>query len=424
MLTLAFAPLLLAAAPISAGAPVSAAAPATDAALRARVDRVLRAAPVIDGHNDLAWEIRTGHDAAVEKVDLTRDTATIANPLQTDIPRLRRGHVGGQFWSLYIPASVTGAAAVQTTLDQIDIVRRFVAANPQSFALAQTAAEVRAANRSGKIASLLGIEGGHQFGGRLSALREYRRAGVLYMTLTHSKSLSWADSATDAPRAGGLSPFGVQVIAEMNRIGMIVDVSHVSDATMAAALDASKAPVIASHSSARALADRPRNVPDPLLRRIAQNGGVVMVNFYPAFLSTVWNDWDNARIAFAKANGLSTEPLAVATTPALAEWVRAHPEPRVDVRTVADHVEHIAKVAGHDHVGIGADYDGISGTGPEGMKGVDSYPALFVELARRGWSDADLAKLSQGNILRVMERVEAVARSLKGTPPVDANEPG
>lgn len=400
------------------------AAPPPDAAIAARVDRVLSAAPVIDGHNDLAWELRKAYEGKVEAVDLTRDTANLEKPLQTDIPRLRKGHVGGQFWSLYIPADVTGPEAVQATLDQIDIVQRVVAANPRVFMMAETAADVRKAKSEGRIAALLGIEGGHQFGGRLSVLRQFRELGVLYMTLTHGKSLSWADSATDTPRSGGLSPFGRQVVAEMNRIGMIVDISHVSDATMAAVLAATKAPVIASHSSARAVADRPRNIPDTLLRGIAENGGVVMVNFYPAFLSTAWNEWDNARTAFVKASGLPATPAGPRSTPALVAWEREHPEPRVDVRTVADHVEHIARVAGHDHVGLGADYDGIGGTGPVGMKGVDSYPLLFAELARRGWSDTDLAKLAQGNILRVMERVEAVARDTAGLPPIDANDPG
>lgn len=397
---------------------------APDPATVARVERVLGAAPVIDGHNDLAWELRKSYDGKVASVDLTRDTASLKRPLQTDIPRLRKGQVGGQFWSVYIPADIKGAEAVQSTLDQIDIVRRFVAAYPQTFEMASTAENVRRITRKGRIASMMGVEGEHQFGGRLSVLRQFRELGVLYMTLTHGESLSWADSSTGVPRSGGLSPFGRQVIAEMNRIGMIVDVSHVSDATMAAALDATKAPVIASHTSARAIADRPRNIPDALLRRIAENGGVVMVNFYPAFLSNAWNDWDNARTAFAKASGLPASPAGPRSTPALVAWEREHPEPRVTVRDVADHVEHIARVAGRDHVGLGADYDGISGNGPDGMKGVDSYPLLFGELARRGWSDGDLAKLAQGNILRVMEQVEAVARSMAATRPIEANDPG
>ncbi|RKE47501.1 membrane dipeptidase [Sphingomonas sp. PP-CC-3G-468] len=391
-----------------------------DAALSRRVERVLERSPVIDGHNDLAWEIRDLHDAKVESVDLSADTARLPNPLQTDIPRLRKGHVGGQFWSVYIPADAPHA--VEMTLEEIDIVRRFVAANPGTFELATTAADIRRIEKGGRIASLIGVEGGHQIDGRLSVLRQYRALGVAYMTLTHGKSLNWADSSTDAPRANGLSDFGRQVVAEINRIGMIVDVSHVSDATMAAALVASKAPVIASHSSARAIADAPRNIPDDLLRAIGANGGVVMVNFYPSFLSAEWRAWDIARSAYAKSVGVPANVYGAKSPAPLVAWDAAHPEPQVTAATVADHVEHIAKIAGHDHVGIGGDFDGIQGTGPIGLKGVDGYPLLFAELARRGWSDGDLAKLSGGNVLRVMERVEAVAKSMAGMPPIDATD--
>lgn len=251
-------------------------------------------------------------------------------------------------------------------------------------------------------------------------LRQYKALGVAYMTLTHGKSLAWADSSTDAPRVGGLSPFGKAVVAEMNRIGMIVDVAHVADTTMRDALAVSKAPVIASHSSARALTNAPRNIPDDLLRAIGVNGGVVMVNFYPAFLSNAWRAWDAARTAYAKSVGVPADVYGARSPAPLAAWDLAHPQPPVTVATLADHVEHVARVAGHDHVGIGSDYDGINGTAPTGMSGVDSYPLLFAELARRGWSDADLAKLAGGNLLRVMERVEAVARSMAGQPPADA----
>ncbi len=398
------------------------AAQAGDPAIAARVDRVLARTPVIDGHNDLAWEIRDAQDAKVEGVDLASDTASLPHPLQTDIPRLRKGHVGGQFWSVWIPADTPGARAVEMTLEQIDIVRRFVAANPRAMELAITAADIRRIEKAGRIASLIGVEGGHQIDGRLSVLRQYKALGVGYMTLTHGKSLDWADSSTDAPRSGGLSDFGRQVVAEMNRIGMIVDVSHVSDATMAAALAATRAPVIASHSSARALADAPRNIPDALLRAIGANGGVVMVNCYPAFLSTDWRAWDAARTAFAKSVGVPAGVYGAKAPAPLVAWDAAHPQPRVTAATVADHVDHIARIAGHDHVGIGGDFDGIQGTSPADMTGVDGYPALFAELARRGWSDADLAKLAGGNILRVMDAVEAVAKGLAGTPPVDATD--
>ena len=399
----------------------AAAAPAP--AVPARITRLLERAPIIDGHNDLAWEIRDQHEAKVEDVDLTRNTAALPYPLQTDIPRLRAGGVGGQFWSVWIPATITGPRAVEMTLEQIDVVRRVVAANPNAFALVTSAADVRRAQKDGKIASMIGIEGGHQIDGRLSVLRQMKALGVGYMTLTHGKSLDWADSSTDAPRAGGLSAFGRDVVAEMNRIGMIVDVSHVADTTMAAVLDISKAPVIASHSSARAIADVPRNIPDDLLRRIGAAGGVVMVNLYPAFLSAEWRAWDQARTKFGKAQGLATDAYGTKAPAPLIAWDAAHPMPRVTAATVADHVEHIAKVAGKGAVGIGGDYDGIGGTAPEDMGGVDGYPRLFAELARRGWSDAELANLAQGNVLRVMERVEAVAASQRNLRPVDAIEP-
>jgi membrane dipeptidase len=390
-----------------------------DPAIAARVERVLARAPIVDGHNDLPWELRkTGEP--VEATDLARDTAGLPVPLQTDIARLRRGHVGAQFWSVWIPADVTGPRAVEMTLEQIDVVRRMVAAQPQAFELATTAADIRRIARAGRIASLIGVEGGHQIDGRLSVLRQYRALGVGYMTLTHTRSLDWADASTDEVRSGGLSAFGRQVVAEMNRIGMIVDISHVSDATALAAIAASAAPVIASHSGARAVADVPRNMPDTVLRAVAANGGVVMANMYPAFLSAEWRRWDQARTAEAKAAGVPADAYGAKAPAPLLAWDAAHPEPRVDAATVADHIDHIARVAGHDHVGIGGDYDGIGGTGPAGMKGVDGYPVLFAELARRGWSDADLAKLSQGNILRVIARAEAVAKAGASTRPIDA----
>ena len=443
-----------------------AAQPATaDPAIAARVERVLTAMPVIDGHNDLPWELREKQGGAVEATDLTRDTSRLPHPLQTDIPRLRRGHVGAQFWSVWIPADLTGSRAVEMTLEQIDVVHRMVAANGQALELARTAADIRRIEQAGRIASLIGVEGGHQIDGRLAVLRQYKALGVGYMTLTHTKSLNWADSSTDAPRAnggaGGLSPFGKQVVAEMNRVGMMVDVSHVADTTMREVLAVTKAPVIASHSSARALADAPRNIPDDLLRAIGANGGVAMVNFYPAFLSPAWRAWDAERTAAAKVAGVPADVYGPRAPAPLAAWDAAHPEPRVDAASVADHVEHVAKLAGPDGVGLGGDFDGINGTAPAGMTGVDAdtaevadhaprggrgglalglrQPQLGMpptlhrqvqrqhgdggvepELARRGWSDADLKKLAGGNLLRVMARVEAVAASMAGQPPIDA----
>ncbi|KQN21634.1 MULTISPECIES: dipeptidase [unclassified Sphingomonas] len=397
-------------------AQASAAPVAPDPRVAASVDRVLRKTPIIDGHNDLAWEIRDVHCAKVESLDLAADT----RPLQTDIPRLRKGRVGAQFWSVWIPADMTGPRAVEMTLEQIDIVHRFVAANPAALERATSAADIRRIEKAGRIASLIGVEGGHQIDGRLSVLRQYRALGVGYMTLTHGKSLNWADSSTDVPRANGLTDFGRAVVAEMNRIGMIVDVSHVSDATMRAVLAAARAPVMASHSSARALTDAPRDIPDDLLAAVGANGGIVMVNFYPAFVSTAWRAWDADRTAFAKTAGVPANVYGARSPAPLVAWDRDHPEPRVTAATVANHVEHIARVAGRDHVGLGGDYDGINGTGPEGMTGVDGYPLLFAELARRGWTDADMARLAGGNMLRVMDATDAVARSLSALPPGDA----
>jgi len=278
-------------------------AQAADPAITRRVESLLARAPIVDGHNDLPWELRdTG--VSPESPALATDTTALPHPLQTDLPRLKRGGVGGQFWSVWIPADVTGPRAVEMTLEQIDRVHRLVAAHPERLAMARTAEDVRRLSHTGRVASLIGVEGGHQIDGRLSVLRQYKALGVAYLTLTHGRSLAWADSSTDTPIANGLSPFGRAVVAEMNRIGMIVDVAHVSDATMAAVLDVSKAPVIASHSDARALADAPRNIPDAMLRRIGASGGVVMVNCYPAFLSTDWRAWDAARTAYARSVGV------------------------------------------------------------------------------------------------------------------------
>jgi len=396
-------------------------APVPTPAIAARVRRVLARQPVIDGHNDLPWEIASRQGGRVEV--LARDGARLGFPIQTDLARMKAGGVGGQFWSVWIPAAATGPRAVELTLEQIDVVHRMVAAFPDRLAFAATAADVRRVQRSGRVASLIGVEGGHQIDGRLSVLRQYRALGAAYLTLTHTRSLSWADSSTDAAVSGGLSPFGRAVVAELNRLGMLADVSHVSDAAVAAVLDASAAPVIASHSSARALADAPRNLPDDLVRRIGGKGGVVMVNFYPAFLSDAWRGWDKARTARAAELGVPGDLYGARAPSVLAAWDREHPEPSVTVATVADHVDHLARVAGRGAVGLGGDFDGIGGTSPSGMTGVDSYPALLAELARRGWSDRELEGLAGGNVLRVMERAEAVARTLADRPPGDAVDP-
>lgn len=388
--------------------------PAAAQSVEARLDRFLATRPVIDGHNDLPWEIREKYGASPEAARLEGDTATASAPLQTDLPRLKRGGYAAQFWSVWIPQTTIGPAAVETTLEQIDIVRRMVAAHPDRLALATTASEIEAARRVGKVASLIGAEGGGQIDGNLAMLRQYRALGVIYLTLTHTKNIAWADSGTDVPAVRGLTDFGRQVIAEMNRIGMIVDLSHTSPDTMRAAIAASKAPVIFSHSNAYAVNPHPRNVPDDVLASLKANGGIVMVNVYPVFVSAKARAWqaekaaEEARLTGSPAGLMLGQP-AAAVEAKMAEWVAAHPESPVTAADVADQVEHIARVAGRDHVGLGGDYDGISGAGPEGMKGVDGWRLLFAELMRRGWSDTDLAKLAGGNILRVMRGVEAAA---------------
>jgi membrane dipeptidase len=335
--------------------------------------------------------------------------------------RLHEGRVGGQFWSVYIPSEVTGDAAIRATLEQIDTVRRLVKAYPKDLELARTADDIVRIHKAGKVASLVGVEGGHQIGGSLAALRAYYDLGARYMTLTHFKDNEFADSATDDPKWHGLNDFGRTVVHEMNRLGMLVDLSHVSPETMADALDATKAPVIFSHSDARALSDHPRNVPDDILRRLPANGGVVMVNFYTGHLSESYRQWS----AQHSAEGARLDSLYVGQPNArkakLAEWENAHPAPTAEIGLIADHIEHVVKVAGHDHVGLGGDLDGIGyDDAPPGMNSVSGYPLLFAELIRRGWSDADLAKLAGGNLLRVMRRAEAVAASMKDEPPATA----
>src|SRR5215469_1870494 len=334
-----------------------------------RIDRILAQTPLVDGHNDLPWEIRTRFASDLSRVDLSRSTLALpapagSPPLMTDIPRLRAGHVGAQFWSVFIPVEVTGPAAVQTTIEQIDIVKQMCARYPNDLAMAYTAADVTRAHKAGKIASLIGVEGGHQINNSLDVLRAYYDLGARYMTLTHSNNTAWADSATDNPAHHGLTPFGKEVVREMNRLGMLVDLSHVSEETMRAALAVSEAPVIYSHSSARALVDHPRDVPDDVLALVAKNGGVVMVNFATGYVSEARRRWAAERAAEEARNnsppfgGLYIgQPDRAAA--ALAAWEQAHPKPPVTLTDVADHIEHIRSVAGVDHVGIGSDFDGI-----------------------------------------------------------------
>jgi membrane dipeptidase len=374
----------------------------------ARVERVLARTPLIDGHNDLPWSIRENYENDLDRVDLNGDTRALSTPLHTDIPRLRRGRIGAQFWSVYVPAELKGLDNTQAVWEQIDLTRRIIARYDSTFEIAGSAAEIERIHRRGRIASMFGIEGGEAINNNLALLREFRRAGVLYMTLTHSQNTSWADSATDAPAQQGLTTFGEEVVREMNRIGMLVDLSHVSAEAMRDALRVSSAPVIFSHSSAFALVPHPRNVPDDVLRLVAENGGVVMINFNGPFISEELRQWSAARAGEEERQKRLNPGDPGAAAAGLAAWDASHPRPRATVAQLADHVEHIRDVAGVDHVGIGSDYDGVSYL-PDGMEGVDGYPLLFVELARRGWPDADLAKLAGANLLRALRQAERVA---------------
>jgi membrane dipeptidase len=352
--------------------------------------------PLIDGHNDLPWEIRERYGSDLSAADLLRRLPNT----HTDIPRLVEGGVGGQFWSVYVPATVAGDAAVTAVLEQIDLVHRMIARYPARFQLALTAGDVDQAFQAGRIASLLGAEGGHCIAGSLGVLRMLFALGVRYLTLTHNYNVGWADSATDVVDTGGLSDFGRSVVAEMNRLGMLVDLSHVSLATMHAALDVSTAPVIFSHSSARAVCDNPRNVPDDVLTRLAVNGGVCMVTFVPFFVSQACSDWHHGLRAEVAARGGDPADLA-AVFGLLPSWELDHPRPIATIAQVADHIEHVRAVAGLDHVGIGGDFDGTTIT-PVGLDDVSRYPALFAELQHRHWSDQDLQALAGANILRTL----------------------
>jgi membrane dipeptidase len=389
-----------------------------------RLARVLLTTPLIDGHNDLPWEIRERFNSRFDRLDLRADTSHLKlepgqTALMTDIPRLRAGMVGGQFWSVWIPVSVHGFEAVQMTLEQMDLVKRMVARYPDDFAMAYSAADIRRIHKAHKVASLIGVEGGHQIDDSLAVLRQFYDAGARYMTLTHTANTAWADSATDAPKHSGLTAFGVAVVKEMNRLGMLVDLSHVSPDTMKAALAASAAPVIYSHSSARALDDHPRNVPDDILRAVAANGGIVMVNFAPAYVSSARNQWEadhaaeQARFDAPPYGGLYIGQPERAHA-ALLAWEAQHPRPAATLAQVADHVEYIARIAGVDHVGLGSDFDGIPDP-PTGLEGVDRFPALLEELMRRGWGDRDIAKLAGDNLLRVMTAAELTGARLRAT---------
>jgi membrane dipeptidase len=351
---------------------------------------------VFDGHNDLPWALRQAGRGDPAQIDIAAQVPFT----QTDLPRLVAGGVSAQFWSVYVPAELACDAAVATTLEQIDLVHRLVSRHPEALELALAGADARRIIGAGKVASLIGAEGGHSIGCSLGVLRALHALGVRYMTLTHNRNTPWADSATDEPACGGLTDFGREVVAEMQWIGMLVDLSHVAPGTMSDALDVATAPVIFSHSSARALTDHPRNVPDAILERLAGNGGVAMATFVPQFVSSACRDWDLAAAAEAERRGVDYR--TIESRAELDDWVAANPMPIATIADVADHVEHITDVAGIDHVGIGGDFDGTSEL-PAGLSDVSCYPALFAELIDRGWSRRDCARLASGNILRVLD---------------------
>jgi membrane dipeptidase len=363
---------------------------------------MLATTPVFDGHNDLPWALRDAGESPASPVNI----ASRVPFTHTDLPRLAEGGVGAQFWSVWVPSQLQGDGAVTATFEQIDLVHRLVARYPEALELALTADDVERIMAAGKIASLIGAEGGHSIAGSLGVLRAMYALGVRYMTLTHDLNVPWADSATDEPAIGGLSDFGREVVAEMQRIGMLVDLSHVSADTMNDALNVATGPVIFSHSSARAVTNHPRNVPDQVLERMPGNGGVVMVTFVPHFVSAACREWDRAAAQEAARRGLDYRDIASRSQ--LDDWRAAHPTPVATVAEVADHVEHVRAVAGIDHVGIGGDYDGTAYM-PEGLSDTSGYPHLFAELVDRGWSAVDCGKLASGNILRVLRDAEGAA---------------
>ncbi len=380
--------------------------------------RVLRTMPVIDGHNDLPMQLRARRGYDVTGLD------TVQPDFHTDIPRLRAGGVGAQFWSVYVPSDLPEPEAVVATLEQIDAVYRMAAAYPADLAVARTAAEVRDCFAAGRIASLIGIEGGHSLATSLGVLRAFARLGVRYVTLTHNHHTSWADSAAEAPAVGGLDDVGRAVVREMQRIGVLVDLAHVAPVTMHAALDVATAPVIVSHSGCRAVTDHRRNVPDDVLRRLRDNGGVVQITFVPEFVSAEVRAWARAAEAEAARLGLAPRPdgwpaapvpgraaarvAPAAPDPAMKPWLDTHPRPVATVAQVADHVEHARAVAGVDHIGLGGDYDGTDAL-PAGLEDVTGYPRLLSELAGRGWPAADLERLTGRNMLRVLAASERAA---------------
>ncbi|MFZ1743572.1 MAG: dipeptidase [Pontixanthobacter sp.] len=387
----------------------------------------LEAAPVWDGHNDVPIQLRGRFLNVIGDFDFTDTSATgpehsEGRTMHTDLNRLREGKVGAQFWSVYVTADLAEPQAVQAVIEQIDVTKRLIDRYPDDLALARTANDVETAVKSGKIASLLGMEGGHSIGSSLAVLRQDYELGARYMTLTHTKNTPWADSATDTPVHNGLTDFGRDVVREMNRLGMLVDLSHVSEKTMQDALDVAKAPVIFSHSGARAIDGHARNVPDSVLVRLKENGGIVMVVAYPGYVSEQLRQWLGERKAKEAQLASLWQGQPDAAKSGIEDWDKAHPMPIVTIAQMADHIDHIRKVAGIDNIGIGGDYDGME-TGPVGMEDVTGYPLLFTELARRGYSKVDLQKISFRNMMRVMRAAEDYSASLKDASPIETPVP-
>jgi membrane dipeptidase len=379
----------------------------TDA--RARALRLLSEVPLIDGHNDLPWELRTNFHSSFDSLDI----ATAQPGVMTDIPRLRTGRVGAQFWSTYTPSDIEQPA--RAGMEQVDIVHRMVERYPDAFELASTADDIVRIHRAGKIASMAGLEGGHMIENSLALLRAFYREGVRYMTLTHSRNTDWADAATDTLAHGGLTPFGEEVVREMNRVGMLVDLSHASDSTMWDVLRVTEAPVVFSHTSSRRFTPHPRNIPDDLAQAVAQNDGVIMVNFVLPFISQPAYEYYERRDSVAerlRRTGLPSDALR----DSLRSWREANPMPVPDVGVVADHMDHLRAVAGADHIGIGSDFDGIS-VPPNGLEDVEQFPNLIAELIRRGWNDEDVKKVIGLNVLRIMRDAAQVAARLQRTRP-------
>lgn len=406
---------------------IATASAATSADIDARVARVLAATPLIDGHNDLPMLIRERFGNDLGAIDVAADTSHLRvpdgqPPYSTDLPRLQAGRIGGQFWSVWVDWKLSGPQAVQQTIEQIDLVKRIVSGHPAQLGMAYSVSDIRRLHREKRVASLIGVEGGHQIGDSLAVLRQFYALGARYLTLAHKKNTSWSDSASEPPAHNGLTAFGREVVGELNRLGMMVDLSHVSPDTMRQAIEVSQAPVIFSHSSARAIVDNSRNVPDDVLKMVQRNDGIVMVTFADHFVSAECMAWEaerlgeRARIGALQVNGglFLSEPKRAQE--ALALWDAQHPRPKATLAQVADHIEHIRDVAGVDHVGIGSDFEGID-VPPVGLEGVDRFPALLAELMRRGWSDRDVAKVAGENLLRVMAAVESVGNRLKANTP-------